>query len=71
MYAATDIVSHISGKLYAPQGAIVEVIKIVDNVAFCSYEGKKFPCHISKLTYEYTPAKQQQPLAAPKPKRRR
>jgi hypothetical protein len=70
MYAADDIRSHISGKLYAPMGAIIMVYKIVDNVAFCSYNGKKFPCHINKLTHE-KPAIVKRIEPATKPKRRR
>jgi hypothetical protein len=70
MYAATDIKSHITGKIYAPQGAIILVLKVVDNVAFCSYNGKKFPCHINKLSHEKPVIiKRIEPIT--KPKRRR
>ena len=50
MYAATHIVSHITGKLYAPMGAEIEIINSRGEVAICLYNGQRFPCHVSKLT---------------------
>ena len=50
MYAATHVVSHITGQLYAQMGAEIEVINTRGEVAICLYNGKRFPCHVSKLT---------------------